>query len=71
MIGKNIAIDMLENIERCLYSEKWKCNTLETITEYKKRLQISSNKKIKKTIQKQIEYRKFYRENVRKINKNK
>ena len=66
MIEKEVATSILEDIENSLYKKDWKEQTLKTISIYRKGLEISSNKKIKKLIQKHIEYRKLYGENGRK-----
>ena len=56
MIEKNVAISILEDIENSLYSEKWKYNTLRTISQYKKGLLIATNEKIKKLVEESKEY---------------
>ena len=56
MIEKEVAINILEDIESSLYSEKWKCNTLRTIMQYKKGLLIATNSKIKKLVEESKKY---------------
>lgn len=56
MIEKDVAINILEDIESSLYSEKWKCNTLRTIMQYKKGLLIATNPKIKKLVEESKKY---------------
>ena len=47
MIEKDVAINMLEDIEHSLNQENWKCRTLSTIQQYRKGLLIAKNEKIK------------------------
>lgn len=56
MIEKETAINILEDVERSLYSENWKYNTLSTISQYKKGLLIATNEKIKKLVEESKKY---------------
>ena len=56
MIEKDVAINMLEDIEHSLNQENWKCRTLSTIQQYRKGLLIAKNEKIKKLIEESKKY---------------
>ena len=56
MIQKDIVENILENIENSLYSKNWKFNTLRTIKNYKKKLLIETNPKIKKLVEESKKY---------------
>ena len=56
MIEKDVAINMLEDIEHSLNQENWKCKALSTIKQYKKGLLIAKNEKIKKLIEESKKY---------------
>lgn len=56
MIEKNVAIDILEDIEHSLNQEDWKCKTLSTIQQYRKGLLIAKNEKIQKLIEESKKY---------------
>lgn len=53
---KKVAINILNDIERCLYDENWKDKTLSTVRQYKNGLLIATNSKIKDLIQ---EFKKY------------
>lgn len=63
---KEVAIRILEDIQRNLNQENWKCQTLSTIRQYKQGLLIVTNDKIKKLVEKHKEYIKKYGENGKK-----
>lgn len=63
---KEVAIRILEDIQRNLNQENWKCQTLSTIRQYKQGLLIATNDKIKKLVEKHKEYIKKYGENGKK-----
>ena len=63
---KEVAIRILEDIQRNLNQDDWKCKTLSTISQYKKGLLIATNPKIKKIVEKHREYIKKYGENGKK-----
>lgn len=50
MMEKNVAISILEDINRSLMSNNWKENALSTIDLYKKGLEVATNEKIKRMI---------------------
>lgn len=56
MIEKDVAINMLEDIEHSLNQENWKCRTLSTIQQYRKGLLIAKNEKIKNLIEESKKY---------------
>lgn len=62
MIEKDIAIDILEDIENSLYSDNWKHETLKTISIYMKNIEVSTNRKIKKLMRKHQKYMSTYGE---------
>ena len=63
---KNVAIDILEDIQQILNQKDGKIKAIKTIEIYIKNLEISNNKNIQKLIRKQIEYINIYGENSRK-----
>lgn len=48
---KEVAIQILEDIKECLYSENWKPKTLSTIKQYKKNLLIATNEDLKSLVE--------------------
>lgn len=50
MIEKNVAIDMLQDIEKRLYMDDWKHQTLSTIKQYRKGLLVATDTKLRKLI---------------------
>lgn len=56
MIEKNVAINMLEDIEQCLYSDDWKHRTLSTVKQYKKGLLIATDTELKALIDEHKRY---------------
>lgn len=56
MIEKDVAINILEDIEHSLNQEDWKCKTLSTIQQYRKGLLIAKNEKIQKLIEESKKY---------------
>ncbi len=47
MIEKDVAINMLEDINRCLYEEDWKQKTLSTTKQYQRGLLVATDTIIK------------------------
>ena len=66
MIQKERAIAILEDIQDSLMSDDWKEKTLQNINLYIKGLDIVTDKKIEKMVNKHCEYTKIYGENGRK-----
>ena len=62
MIEKEVAINILEDIERCLYDEDWKHKTLSSVEQYIKGLEIAVDEELKELIDK---YKKCEEEKVR------
>lgn len=56
MIEKNVAINMLEDIEQCLYSDNWKNRTLSTVKQYKKGLLVATDTELKSLIDEHKKY---------------
>lgn len=52
MIEKEVAINILEDIERCLYDEDWKHKTLSSVEQYIKGLKIAVDEELKELIDK-------------------
>jgi len=52
MIEKEVAINILEDIERCLYDEDWKHKTLSSVEQYIKGLEIAVDEELKELIDK-------------------
>ena len=52
MIEKETAINILEDIERCLYDDEWKHKTLSSVEQYIKGLEIAVDKELKELIDK-------------------
>ena len=50
MIEKSTAINILEDIEQCLYSDDWKHKTLSSVEQYKKGLIIATDTELKALI---------------------
>lgn len=63
---KEIAINILEDIEDSLIQKNWKEESLKTITLYRKGLEVSTSTKIRKLIEKQKEYLEKYGESGKK-----
>lgn len=63
---KEVAIEILEDIQNSLMQENWKEESLRTIAIYRKGLEIATNTKIKNLIEKHREYIKNYGENDKK-----
>lgn len=63
---KDVAITMLEDIEQSLQGKNAKGSGLKTVEIYRKDLEISTNKKIRKLIDKQMVYVQKYGRNGRK-----
>ena len=66
MIEKERAVNILEEVENSLMSDNWKQNTLKIINFYIKGLEIATDEKIKKMVNKHCEYKKIYGESGRK-----
>ena len=62
-----IAISILEDIRQLLIGKEPKEKALRTIEIYRKNLELATNEKIKRLIEKQKEYIKKYGSNNRKI----
>ena len=72
MIEKEVAIDILEDIQNSLTQTKWKEESLKTIAIYRKGLEIATSPKIKNLVEKYKEYKENYGENDKKtLKKNK
>lgn len=56
MIEKDVAINILEDLEQCLYSEDWKHKTLSTVEQYKKGLIIATDIELKSLIDEHKKY---------------
>ena len=63
---KEIAINMLQDIEDSLMQKNWKEQSLKTIAVYRKGLEIATSTKIRKLIEKQKEFLEKYGENGKK-----
>ena len=63
---KEIAINMLQDIEDSLMQKNWKEESLKTIALYRKGLEIATSTKIRKLIEKQKEYLEKYGESGKK-----
>lgn len=66
MIEKEVAIDILEDIQNSLTQTKWKEESLKTIAIYRKGLEIATSPKIKNLVEKYKEYKENYGENDKK-----
>lgn len=56
MIEKLVVINILKDIEQCLYSQNWQSKTLSTVKQYKKGLMIAIDENLKEQIE---EYQKY------------
>ena len=63
-MDKKTLLNILNDIENQLKTEKWKENALKTIDLYRKNLEISNNRKIKNLIKIQKDYINKYGENA-------
>ena len=63
---KEVAIDILEDIQNSLMNSNWKQETLKILNHYIRGLEIAKDEKIKKMVNKHCEYKKIYGENGRK-----
>lgn len=63
---KEVAIDILEDIQNSLMNSNWKQETLKILNHYIRGLEIATDEKIKKMVNKHCEYKKIYGENGRK-----
>lgn len=50
MIEKEVAINILEDIEQCLYDDEWKHKTLSSVNQYIKGLEIATDDELKQLI---------------------
>lgn len=66
MMEKQKAINILEDIESSLRSNNWKQETLKTINLYIRGLEVATDGKIKKMVDKYCAYTRIYEENGRK-----
>lgn len=66
MIEKEVAIDILEDIQNSLTQTNWKEESLKTIAIYRKGLEIATSPKIKNLVEKYKEYKENYGENDKK-----
>lgn len=51
MIEKEVAINILEDIEQCLFDENWKHKTLSSVEQYIKGLEIAVDEELKQLIE--------------------
>lgn len=63
---KEIAINILQDIENSLMQKNWKEKSLKTIALYRKGLEVATSIKIRKLIEKQKEYLEKYGESGKK-----
>lgn len=63
---KEIAINILQDIEDSLMQKNWKEESLKTIALYRKGLKVANSTKIRKLIEKQKEYLEKYGESGKK-----
>ena len=56
LVEKSIVVNILEDIEQCLYSQNWQSKTLSTVEQYKKGLMIAIDENLKKQVE---EYQKY------------
>lgn len=63
MIEKEIAINILEDVQDSLMQKNWKEQSLKTIAIYRKGLEIVTSSKIKNLVEKYKEYKEIYGEN--------
>lgn len=63
MIEKQIALNILEDIQDSLMKENWKEESLKTIYIYRKGLEIATNPKIKNLMEQYKKYKEIYGEN--------
>lgn len=61
MIEKSVVINILEDIQQCLYDKNWKGKTLSTVKQYEKGLLVATDEDLKKL----IEEHKKYNENTK------
>ena len=66
MIEKQIALNILEDIQNSLMQKNWKEESLKNIDLYRKGLEIATSPKIKNLVEKYKEYKEIYGENDRK-----
>lgn len=64
-MDKQVAINILEDIQQSLQKDNWKEESLKTINIYRKGLKIATNPKVKNLIEKHKEYIEKYGENDR------
>lgn len=56
MIENSVVINILEDIQQCLYAENWKNKTLSTLSQYKKGLLVAIDKELKELIEEHKKY---------------
>ena len=56
MIEKEVAINILEDIQQCLNEEKWQVKTLSTVKQYKKGILVSIDEELKELIDEHKKY---------------
>lgn len=66
MIEKQIALNILEDVQDSLMQKNWKEKSLKTIAIYRKGLEIATNPKIKNLMEQYKEYKKIYGEEDKK-----
>lgn len=66
MIEKQIALNILEDIQDSLMKENWKEEPLKTIDIYRKGLEIATNPKIKNLMEQYKKYKEIYGEEDKK-----
>lgn len=59
---KNVAISILKDIQKTLMDNNWKEKSLQTIEIYEKGIEVATNEKIKKMINKHSQYIMLYGE---------
>ena len=63
---KEVAIDIIKDIQNSIMNSNWKQETLKILNHYIRGLEIATDEKIKKMVNKHCEYKKIYGENGRK-----
>ena len=56
MIEKEVAINILEDIQQCLNQENWQDRTLSTVTQYKKGILVAIDEELKGLIAERKKY---------------
>ena len=66
MIEKQIALNILEDVQDSLMQKNWKEQSLKTIAIYRKGLEIATNPKIKNLMEQYKKYKEIYGEEDKK-----